>query len=57
METTVAYWGYIGIMEKKMESTTVYKMEMITESHFFAGQAYGQPTRLQDRRMGVGFGV
>ena len=21
METTVVYWGYIGIMEKKMETT------------------------------------
>ena len=21
METTVVYWGYIGIMEKKMEAT------------------------------------
>ena len=28
METTIVYWGYIGtiigIMEKKMETTTVY---------------------------------
>ena len=24
METTVAYWGYIGIMEKKMETAVVY---------------------------------
>ena len=23
METTIEYWGYIGIMEKKME-TTIY---------------------------------
>ena len=23
METTIVYWGYIGIMEKKME-TTIY---------------------------------
>ena len=23
METTILYWGYIGIMEKKMETTTV----------------------------------
>ena len=21
METTIVYWGYIGIMEKKMETT------------------------------------
>ena len=21
METTIVYWGYIGIMEKKMEAT------------------------------------
>ena len=32
METTMVYWGYIGIMEKKMETTIqdlgfrVYKM-------------------------------
>ena len=24
METTVVYWGYIGIMEKKMETTIAY---------------------------------
>ena len=24
METTVAYWGYIGITEKKMETTVVF---------------------------------
>ena len=24
METTVVYWGYIGIMETKMETTMVY---------------------------------
>ena len=24
METTIVYWGYIGIMEKKMETTIVY---------------------------------
>ena len=24
METTIAYWGYNGIMEKKMEPTIVY---------------------------------
>ena len=23
METTIVYWGYIGIMEKKMETTTM----------------------------------
>ena len=23
METTIAYWGYIGIMEKKMETTGI----------------------------------
>ena len=23
MESTVVYWGYIGIMEKKMETTIV----------------------------------
>ena len=22
METTIVYWGYLGIMEKKMEATT-----------------------------------
>ena len=24
METNIAYWAYIGIMEKKMETTTIY---------------------------------
>ena len=24
METTIVYWGYIGIMEKKMKTTIVY---------------------------------
>ena len=24
METTIEYWGYIGIMEKKMETTMYY---------------------------------
>ena len=24
METTIVYWGYIGIMEKRMEATIVY---------------------------------
>ena len=24
METTVVYWGYLGIMDKRMEPTTVY---------------------------------
>ena len=24
METIIAYWGYIGIMEKNMETTTVF---------------------------------
>ena len=23
METTLVYWGYVGIMEKKMETTTI----------------------------------
>ena len=24
MESTIVYWGYIGIMEKKMETTIVF---------------------------------
>ena len=24
MEATIMYWGYIGIMEKKMEATIMY---------------------------------
>ena len=28
METTIVYRGYIGIMEKKMETTTVYLDDM-----------------------------
>ena len=26
MEATIVYWGYIGAMEKKMETTIVYSM-------------------------------
>ena len=26
METTIEYWGYIGIMEKKMETTIRFKV-------------------------------
>ena len=25
VETIIVYWGYIGIMEKKMETTRVYR--------------------------------
>ena len=25
METTIEYWGYIGIMEKKMETVILYR--------------------------------
>ena len=25
METTIVYWGYIGIMEKRMETTKEFK--------------------------------
>ena len=28
METTIVYWGYIGIMEKKMETTIVTLLEL-----------------------------
>ena len=31
METTRVYWGYIGIMEKKMETTVVYCFFSIAE--------------------------
>ena len=24
METTIVYWGFIGIMEKKMEATIIF---------------------------------
>ena len=27
METTIVSWGYIGIMEKQMETTIVYQNE------------------------------
>ena len=29
METTMVYWGYIGIMEKKMDTTTVGYLGML----------------------------
>ena len=25
-ETTIVYWGYMGIIEKKMETTIIYKV-------------------------------
>ena len=28
METTIVYWGHIGIMEKKMETTIVYWVDI-----------------------------
>ena len=28
METTIVYWGNIGIMEKKMETTIVYLVKV-----------------------------
>ena len=28
METTIVYWGYMGIMEKKMETTIVYLLPL-----------------------------
>ena len=31
METTIVYWGCIGIMEKNMEATTVYRVYMDSE--------------------------
>ena len=29
METTIVYWGYIGIMEEKMETTTLLQSERV----------------------------
>ena len=29
METTIVYWGYIGVMEKKMETPIVYWVHII----------------------------
>ena len=29
METTTVYWGYMGILEKKMETTIVYSSKEI----------------------------
>ena len=36
METTTVYWGYIGIMEKKIETTTdgLMTMKVQQDSHF-----------------------
>ena len=39
METTVVYWGHIGIMEKKMETTVVHlcaSVRGLQVSDFFA---------------------
>ena len=34
METTIVYWGFIGILEKKMEATTVFFQENHAASRF-----------------------
>ena len=46
METTIVYWGYIGIMGKKMETTIVHwgyigimEKKMETTLSFFDGVA------------------
>ena len=31
METTILYWGYIGIMENKMETTIVYSVQVMVD--------------------------
>ena len=33
MEATIVYWGYIGIMDKKMETTRAsgYKLKLVSE--------------------------
>ena len=33
METTIVYWGYIGIMENKMETASVYRGYIGTMEH------------------------
>ena len=44
LETTIVYWGYIGIMEKKMETIIVYWVK----SHRF--KAFGSSARTTGRR-------
>ena len=34
METTVVYWGYIGIMENDMETTVVYRQANLVDLAF-----------------------
>ena len=37
METTIVYWGYIGIMEKKMEATMIEraaKSSKLSDTYF-----------------------
>ena len=33
METTIVYWGYSGIMEKKMETTIIGVMDPYSSSY------------------------
>ena len=33
METTIVYWGYIGFMEKKMETTMVLRYDTLGAPH------------------------
>ena len=33
METTIVYWGYIGIMENKMETTIIGYFGGLSEEH------------------------
>ena len=40
METTIVYWGYVGIMEKKME-TTISILGLYRDSGKENGNYYG----------------
>ena len=53
METTIEYWGYIGIMENKMETTRVYRCLLlgVMESSLVVFLKRGTPKRVVVKTM------
>ena len=58
METTIAYWGYKGIMEKNMEATTVYwGFYGLQGLYGFLGQRLSGLSLQKDPFLSKGFGT
>ena len=44
METTIVYWGYIGIMDKNMETAIVEAVALVDSVLGPSGRAHESPT-------------